>query len=157
MIIPDLNLLLYAYNPHVSQHQKARKWWEEAMAGDELIGLPHEVLFGFVRIATNPRLDEAAVTLAEARAVVEEWLGLPQARVLVPTAGHFARTMDLMADAMATGALLSDAILAAYAIETSARLCSNDSDFSRFPGLDWENPLRPQPKRRGQRESPDPS
>lgn len=143
MILPDLNLLLYAYNPYVPQHERARKWWEEAMAAEELIGLPHEVLFGFVRIATHPRLGEAAVPLSDARAVVEEWLELPQVRVLVPNERHFARTMDLMQDAMATGAVVSDAILAAYAIESGARLCSNDSDFSRFPNLDWENPLLP--------------
>jgi len=155
VILPDLNLLLYAYNPHCSQHHKARKWWEGAMASDELIGLPHEVLFGFVRIATNQRLGEAAVTLAEARAVVEQWLDLPQARVLVPTARHFERTLDLMGVAMATGAVMSDAILAAYAMESGARLCSNDSDFSRFPGLTWENPLRPRPKGKRPSDEPD--
>ena len=112
------------------------------MNSDELIGLPHEVCSGFVRIATNLRLGDAAVPLAEAREVVEGWLNLPQARVLNPSARHFTRVMDLMRQAMATGAILSDAILASYAIEHRARLCSNDSDFSRFPGLDWENPLR---------------
>ncbi|MBI3927410.1 MAG: PIN domain-containing protein [Armatimonadetes bacterium] len=142
MILPDLNLLLYAYNPHVPQHDRARAWWEEALNSDELIGLPHEISFGFVRIATNQRLGAAAVSLDEARAVVEGWLEAPQARVLIPSARHFARVMDLMRQAMATGAVLSDAILASYAIEHRARLCSNDPDFARFPGLDWENPLQ---------------
>ncbi|MCE7873885.1 PIN domain-containing protein [bacterium CPR1] len=142
MILPDLNLLLYAYNPHVPQHDRARPWWERAMSNEELIGIPNEVSLGFVRIATNQRLGEAAVTLAEARAVVETWLELPQVRVLIPGDGHFKRVMDLMQEAMASGSVLSDAALAAYAIENRARLCTNDSDFSRFPGLDWENPLR---------------
>ncbi len=141
MIVPDLNLLLYAYNPHVPQHKKARAWWEEAMSSEELIGIPHEVSLGFVRIATNHRLGEAAVTLAEARGVVESWLELPQVKVLTPGDQHFKKVMDLMEAAMATGTVLSDAILAAFAIEHRARLCTNDSDFSRFPGLDWENPL----------------
>ena len=69
MILPDLNLLLYAYNPHVPQHEAARVWWESAINGRELIGLPHEVSLGFVRIATNPRLGASAVTLAAAQAV----------------------------------------------------------------------------------------
>lgn len=141
MILPDLNLLLYAYNPHVPQHQRARAWWEEAMSSEELIGLPHEVSLGFVRSATNQRLGEAAVSLSEARKVVETWLDLPQVRILIPGDLHFKRTMDLMGAAMATGAILSDAILASYAIENRARLCTNDPDFARFPGLDWENPL----------------
>lgn len=141
MILPDLNLLLYAYNPHVAQHEKARQWWQAAMRGEELIGLPNEVCLGFVRISTNPRLGEATVALADARAVVETWLGLPNSRVLVPAADHFARVMKLMADAMGSGALVSDAALAAYAMENRATLCSNDSDFARFDGLDWVNPL----------------
>lgn len=141
MILPDLNLLLYAYNSHVPQHQVAKDWWETAMSNAELIALPHEVLFGFVRIATNPRLGAAAVSLAAARTVVEQWTGLPQARIVTPTAGHFGRVLELMSRAMARGAVLSDAILAAYAIENRARLCTNDPDFARFTGLDWTNPL----------------
>jgi toxin-antitoxin system PIN domain toxin len=96
---------------------------------------------GFVRIATNRRLGGAAVTLAEARAVVEGWLDLPQVRLLIPSLGHFTRVMDLMGRALASGAVLSDAILAAYAIEHRACLFTNDTDFARFPELDWVNPL----------------
>lgn len=141
MILPDLNLLLYAYNPQVRQHERAREWWQRVMSGDELIALPNEICLGFVRIASNPRLGEAAVPLREARAVVDIWLELPQARVLIPSADHFKRVMDLMTVAMGAGALVSDAVLAAYAIENRATLCSNDSDFARFEGLDWVNPL----------------
>lgn len=142
MILPDLNLLLYAYNPHMPQHPPARNWWERTMNGDELIGIPLELAFGFVRVATNPRLGPAKVALADARRVVDGWLALPQARVLTPGALHFARVMDLMAAAMAAGSVLSDAILAAYAIEHRATLFTNDGDFARFPGLDWKNPFR---------------
>jgi len=141
MILPDLNLLLYAYNPHVPQHDRAKSWWEDAMRGEELIGLPNEVSLGFVRIATNPRLGNAAVALETARAVAEDWLQLPQVRVLTPDADHFTRVMNLMDQAMGSGALLSDAALAAYAMANRAKLCSNDSDFARFPELDWVNPL----------------
>ena len=142
MILPDLNLLLYAYNPHVRQHHAAKSWWQAAVTAPELIALPHEVLFGFVRIATNPRLGPAAVELHAAQSVVDGWLGLPNTRVITPTAGHFARVMKLLETAMARGAVLSDAILAAYAIEHRATLCSNDADFARFAGLDWRNPLQ---------------
>jgi len=141
VILPDLNLLLYAYNPHMPQHDAARRWWEGAMNGEELIGMPFEVAFGFIRIATNPRLGAARVALADARSLVESWLQLPQLRTLTPSALHFSRTMDLMASAMAVGPVLSDAILAAYAIENRATLFTNDGDFARFPGLDWTNPL----------------
>lgn len=141
MILPDLNLLLYAYNPHVPQHATARCWWEGAMNGDELIGVPLEVAFGFVRVATNRRLGPARAELPAACRVVEGWFGLPQARLLTPGAQHFTRVMDLMVSAMAAGPVLSDAILAAYAIEHRATLFTNDGDFARFPGLNWKSPL----------------
>ena len=141
MILPDLNLLLYAYNPQTPQHGAARGWWEQAMNGDELIGIPLEIAFGFVRIATHPRLGAARVPLIDARQVVEGWMDLPQVRTLVPGAVHFNRVMELMTAAMAAGPVLSDAILAAYAIEHRATLFTNDSDFARFPGLMWQNPL----------------
>lgn len=99
------------------------------------------VWLGFVRIATNHRLGAAAVSLSKARSVVEGWLRLPQVRVLTPAPNHFGRVMDLMAGAMGSGALVSDAVLAAHAIQDRATLCSNDSDFSRFAGLSWRNPL----------------
>lgn len=141
MILPDLNLLLYAYNPHSAPYDRAVAWWQGCLSGDRLIAIPHEVAFGFVRIATHPNLGAAAVSLTQARSVVEGWFDLPQTRVLLPSAHHFRRVMELMRQAQASGGVLSDAILASYAIEHRARLYTNDSDFSRFPGLDWENPL----------------
>lgn len=141
MILPDLNLLLYAYNPYVPHHAKAAAWWESMMNGEEFIGLPNEVTLGFVRIATNPRLRRAAVPLERARKVVESWLAIPHARVLTPGDEHFRKTMDLMGLAMGSGALVSDASLAVYAMEHGATLCTNDTDFARFPGLSWKNPL----------------
>ena len=111
------------------------------MRGEELIALPNEVCLGFVRIATNARLGGAVVPLATARAVVDGWLALPQVRVLTPTANHFDRVMDLVAKAMGSGTLVSDAALAAYALEHRAALYSNDADFARFPDLTWINPL----------------
>lgn len=141
MIIPDINLLLYAYNPSTPQHPLAHQWWSESCNGDELIGLPLEVAFGFIRIATHQKLGDARVPLAKAKEVVESWMVLPQVRVLTPSGSHFPRVIQLMESAMATGAVLSDAILAAYAIEHRATLWSNDGDFARFKGLNWKNPL----------------
>lgn len=141
MILPDLNLLLYAYNPHMPQHERACRWWEQVLNGDELIGLPHEILSGFVRIATHPRLGAAAVALQAARTVVESWLEVPQARVLSPDALHFSRVLNLLQQAQARGSLVSDAVLAAYALQHRACLYTNDGDFARFPGLNWKNPL----------------
>jgi uncharacterized protein len=141
MILPDLNLLLYAYNPHAAQHARVRQWWEHAVNGRELIGLPHEVTLGFVRIATNPRLGNAAVSLAATKAVVDGWLDLPIVRVLLPRENHVEKVLALMERAGVGGQLTSDASLAVYAMDNRATLCSNDGDFARFPGLSFVNPL----------------
>jgi uncharacterized protein len=141
MILPDLNLLLYAYNPHALQHVRAKQWWESALNGRELIGLPHEVTLGFVRIATNRRLGAAAVSLTAARAVVNSWSKSSIVRILLPTEDHSTKVFDLMERCDVSGQLTSDASLAVYAIVSRATLYSNDSDFARFPGLEWKNPL----------------
>lgn len=141
MILPDLNLLLYAYNSHAPLHLKAVDWWSGVINGEELIGLPHEVTLGFVRIATNRRLGAAAVSLAAAQNVVSQWLELPHSRVLLPAPDHFERVMEITRQAGGSSPLISDASLAAYAISSRATLCSNDGDFSKFRGLNWRNPL----------------
>ena len=142
MILPDLNLLLYAYQPASPHHIRAREWWEETLNGSGgLIALPHEVSLGFVRIATNPRLGKAAVSMQQATRVVLEWLRTPMVRVLLPESDHTARVFELLERAGGSGLLLADASLAVYAMRARATLCSNDGDFARFPGLDWINPL----------------
>jgi len=141
MILPDINLLLYAYNKQAPQHERASQWWEEALNGRELIGLPHEVSLGFFRIATNPRMGPLAISFEAARHVVATWLDAPNVRVLLPQTDHTVKVLELMQRAVVSGQLTSDASLAVYAIENRATLCSNDADFARFPALDWKNPL----------------
>ena len=141
MILPDLNILLYAYNPHAPKHSSAAQWWESALNDSELIGLPHEILFGFVRIATNARLGAAAVSLDAAWETVNSWKDRPHSKLLIPGPDHFEEVMDLMRKSNSSGKILSDAVLANYAIANRATLYSNDSDFSRFEGLKWVNPI----------------
>jgi predicted nucleic acid-binding protein len=49
----------------------------------------------------------------------------------------------LLGSAQVSGLLVTDAALAALAIENGATLCTTDHDFARFPGLKWINPLAP--------------
>lgn len=141
MILPDINLLLYAYNRQAPQHELARDWWESVLNGRELIGIPHEVALGFVRIATNPRMGAMAISLVDASAVVTSWGTASVCRTLLPEVDHVAKVSKLLQRSGASGQLTSDASLAVYAMDARATLCSNDTDFARFPGLVWENPL----------------
>ena len=141
MIVPDINLLLYAYNDGAQQHESARLWWEGSVNGDESVGIPWIVLTGFVRLITNPRVLSSPATPAEAIGYVQDWLQYPHIIPLNPGDEHLTLLRRIL-EAVGTGAnLVTDAHIAALAMENQAEVHSNDSDFARFPGLRWRNPL----------------
>ncbi len=142
MIVVDINLLLYSSFTTFEQHKKARAWFESALNGDEQVLLPSVSLFGFVRIATNPRVFEQPLGLAAALAMVESWLTQPHVHFLVPGPDHLQIAFGLMRRLGAAANLTTDVQLAAHAIENQAVLYSNDTDFARFEGLRWVNPLQ---------------
>jgi toxin-antitoxin system PIN domain toxin len=100
-------------------------------------------LWAFLRISTNPRVFERPFSVEEASAIVQSWLARPETVVLEPGERHQEILQRLLIDSQATGPLVTDAALAAIAIEHGATLCTTDRDFSRFDGLSWKNPLRP--------------
>lgn len=141
MIVPDINLLVYAYNSDAPDHLEARQWWESCLSEPKAVGIAWAVVLGFVRIMTSRVVLTDPMVPATALAHVRSWLERPQAQVLVPGPRHLEILSQIMEDAQASGRLTTDAHLAALAIETQAELHSNDTDFSRFPGLRWRNPL----------------
>ena len=141
MIVPDLNLLLYTYDSKSSFHTAAARWWTEALNGVEPVGLPHVVVFGFVRLVTSPRVFAAPMTVDEAAARVREWLAQPHVTALDGGPEHVENVLELLQKAGSAGNLVTDAQIAAIALEHGARLCTNDTDFRRFPGLKQFNPL----------------
>jgi toxin-antitoxin system PIN domain toxin len=142
VIIPDVNLLLYANIRGFGQHAQARRWWEALLNGDREIGIPAPCVFGFVRLATNPAVFDRPLAIADALARVEEWLAFPHVHFAVPGPRHLEIAFRLLRDVGAAGNLATDVQLAAVAIEHQGELHSNDTDFGRFPGLRWSNPLR---------------
>jgi toxin-antitoxin system PIN domain toxin len=139
--LPDLNLLLYAFDTEAEPHQRARPWLEEVLSGTEEVGFAWIVLLGFARISTNPRIYEQPLTINEALDLIDGWLAQPVARVIEPTSRHSTVVRELLAPLGAGGNLVSDAHLAALAIEHGAELCSRDNDFARFSGVRWVDPL----------------
>jgi toxin-antitoxin system PIN domain toxin len=142
VIIPDVNLLLYAHIASFPEHPAARRWWESLMNGNEPVGVPAPALFGFVRLATHARIFDPPLSVAGALSRVEDWLERPHVRMLAPGARHLEITFSLLRRLGAGGNMTTDAQLAALAIEHQAELHSNDVDFGRFEGLRWVNPLR---------------
>jgi uncharacterized protein len=139
--IPDLNLLIYAVDEQAADHAAARRWWEAAMSGSETVGLAWSVLLGFLRLTTSARVMREPMTADDALDYIDRWLAQPATTVVEPTGRHASVLRDLLARTGTAGNLVSDAHLAALAIEHGAQLCSADRDFARFAGLDWVNPL----------------
>jgi toxin-antitoxin system PIN domain toxin len=141
VVLIDANLLIYAVFRDSLQHDLARVWLDATLSGGEAVALPWAVLAAFIRLGTNPRVMTQPLTLDEAIEHVKEWLDLPIVRVVVPTDRHRGIFLQVLQDAQATGNLVSDAHLAALAIEHGCRVASTDEDFARFSNLRWFNPL----------------
>ena len=142
MIIPDVNLLVYAYSADAPGHRKAKAWWEALLSEYHEVGIPWVVSHGFIRLMTHPRVLERPLRVAAAVGHVRRWLEWPGVQVLEPGPRHLDILGAVLDEAGSGGNLTTDAVLAALAIEYRCELHSNDVDFSRFSGLRWINPLR---------------
>jgi len=142
VIIPDVNLLLYATITGFPQHERSRAWFEDVLNGSALVGLTSPAVFGYIRIATSGRVLASAMSVTDAIGRVQRWLAQPNVRFVVPGPEHLEIAFGLLETIGAGANLTTDVQLAAYAIEQDADLCSNDTDFGRFPSLRWVDPLK---------------
>jgi toxin-antitoxin system PIN domain toxin len=141
VILVDANILLYAEDSLSTLNEPARTWWDERLSGSAPVCLCWPVLTAFIRIATNTRLHQRPLTLKEAVERVQSWIEQPCVRIIQPEEQHWEILQRMLYDGNATANLVSDAHLAALAIEHNCELCSTDADFARFPRLNWRNPL----------------
>lgn len=140
-MLVDANILLYAVNKASTHHSKAVAWLEEALNGPRRVALPWISLWAFVRISTNHRAVAHPLNHSEAMHFVDAWLRAPAAWVPHPTQGHNRVLRDLLENHDIRGALVTDAVLAALCLEHGLAIVSHDSDFARFSGVRWINPL----------------
>jgi toxin-antitoxin system PIN domain toxin len=141
VILVDANLLIYAHSSNFPQHVAAREWLDEQINGLAQVGLPWPCLLAFLRITTNPRMFARPNPMAKAWEQVSAWLACEPVWTPGPTERHAGVLAALLAQQGVRGDLVSDAHLAALAIEHGLTLCSADNDFSRFANLRWLNPL----------------
>ncbi len=142
MIVPDVNLLLHAYNVSSVVHGEAKAWWEDRLGGSESVGLAWVAVLGFIRIGTTMRTAARPLPVREACDHVRTWLERPHVSIVEPGGRHAEVMFGLLERLGTAGNLTTDAHLAALAIEYQAELHSTDADFSRFSGLRWRNPLK---------------
>lgn len=141
MILPDVNVLVYAHRSERPEHGPIADWLSALADADEAFGLADLVLSGFLRIVTNPRIFEVPTPLPTALGFVRELRRRPNRVDVRPGARHWALFTSLCERVGAKGNLIADAYLAALAIESGSEWITTDRDFARFPGLRWRHPL----------------
>ena len=141
MILPDVNVLLYAFRRDSARHAEYRKWLEEAINTDAAYGISPQVLASLIRISTHPGIYVNPATLSEAVSFCDAVLEAPNCAVIQPGERHWAILTDLCRQARATGNLVQDAWFAALAIESGCEWITTDRDYARFPRLRWREPV----------------
>jgi hypothetical protein len=142
MLLPDANLLLYAYDATSPFHDKAKVWWETCLSGSETVILCPVVLAGFVRISTHPRVYQNPLPVDVAVGHVESWLERPNTRYVPLDSRDLLKAFDCLRHLGTAGDLTTDGQIAAIALRLDATVHSADTDFLRFPGLKVLNPLQ---------------
>jgi len=142
----DANLLLYAVHKGADRHEAARGWLTEQLNGSRRVGIPWPSLGAFLRISTHPRAFPRPLSPATACERMNDWLSAPVAWIPQPGPEHSRILRQLVTAHDARGNLVPDAMLAALAIEHGLTLHSTDTDFARFGGLRWTNPLEDTPQ-----------
>lgn len=144
-MLVDANVLLYAVDATSAHHARAARWLERVLNGPRRVAFPWQTLGAFARIATHPRVAHEPLTADEAWTYAERWLACDPA--WIPSVSERTAVVlgDLLRRTGATGNLIPDAQLAALAIEHGLTVISADTDFARFPGVRWENPVGAEP------------
>lgn len=141
MILPDVNILLYAFRRDSLRHVEYREWLQQIVSGHAAFGISMQTLASLIRIATHPGIYVNPSRLDEAVAFCDAILGAPNCTVIQPRERHWSIFTDLCSQARARGNLVQDAWFAALAIESGCEWTTTDRDYSRFPGLRWREPF----------------
>ena len=141
MIIVDVNVLIFAFNEDAPQHEKAREWLERALSGSEALGFPWAVIHGFLRITTMTPAVRPPFRIEHALGIIDECFSSAAVTLVEPGPRYWPIFRKLLLDRDIHGKLVSDAHIAALAIEHDASVCSTDRDFGKFPNLRVINPL----------------
>ena len=141
MILPDVNVLIYAFRTDCGGHREYKAWLESVVYGAAAYGIAPQVLGGVARICTHPRIFARPSSPADVFAFCGALLEQPNATLIAPGERHWSIFASLCRQANATGNLVQDAWFAALAIESGCEWITTDRDYARFEGLKWRAPL----------------
>lgn len=142
MILPDVNVLVCAFRADLPQHSICRPWLVDVVSRDAQFGISTLVLTAVVRITTNGRIFKSPSSIGEAFDFCQNLLAQPHCQLVGPGERHWDIFRNLCTKADVRGPRVTDAWLAALAIESGSQWITLDRDFARFPGLDWRVPAR---------------
>jgi uncharacterized protein len=140
MILPDVNVLIYAFRKDVPQYPVCRKWLDGVMLGDERFGLSPLALAALVRVTTNSRSYPNPNSLEAALGFCEDLLRQPHCQIVEPRERHWDIFRRLCIETDTRGPTVTDVWYAALAIEWGCEWITLDRDYARFPGLRWRAP-----------------
>ena len=140
MKLVDANVLLNAVNSAAVQNDPAKRWLDGALGASEAVGFAWITLLAFVRISTHPSVFPRPLSIPQSTALTRDWLAQPPAVVVTPTGRHLELLAGLLTASGTGGNLVTDAHLAALALEHDATIVSFDRDFGRFAGVRLEVP-----------------
>lgn len=141
MDLPDINVLIYAHREDSPEHERYATWLRQLASGAAPFALSSFTLGGFLRIVTNAKIFDPPTPMDVALSFCDQLVRRPRAVLVQPGHRHWELLVDGIRTAGIRGAMVSDAYLAALAIEHGCELVTTDGDFSRFPGLRWRHPL----------------
>jgi toxin-antitoxin system PIN domain toxin len=145
MLLPDVNVLVYAHRKDAVDHSQYRDWLAGVLASDSAYGISELVLSAFVRITTHPKIFREPTPLEQALAFASEVRNRPNAVVFAPGPRHWEIFTRYCRECGIKGRMVTDAYFAALAVESGCEWVTTDRDYSRFAGLSWRHPLKPGP------------
>jgi uncharacterized protein len=140
MILPDVNVLIYAFRPEMAEHHRCRRWLQDVVDNDTRFGISPLSLGAVVRVTTNRRIWSTPTSLGDALTFCDFLLGQPHCQIVEPGERHWEIFKALCVETDTRGPGVTDAWYAALAIEWGCEWITLDRDYARFPGLKWSAP-----------------
>jgi len=141
VILPDVNVLIYAFRSDSRDHERYRNWLLGVVNGESAYGMSAQVLASVIRITTHPKIYAHASDLTEVQTYCTTLLEQPICQTVTPGTRHWQIFTDLCQTSHASGNLVQDAWFAALAIESGCEWITTDGDYARFAGLSWSRPF----------------
>lgn len=140
MILPDVNVLIYAFRADLPQHAVCKRWLDRLVTADAQFGMSPLALSAVARITTNARIFREPSPIEEVFAYCDNLLSQPHCQTMQPGDRHWTIFARLCRSTGTRGPRIADAWFAALAIEHGCTWITYDRDYAQFQELDWREP-----------------